>query len=165
MHHPLAYISSVATGSAWAPVNGIDDASFKRQSGKFVHGFDGGGCAVPVVSRSYWIEPVPSAHAVVSLDVSDPSHPLEVSRVTLGSRSFPHWLALDPGGFRIVVADRGDGEPRLHLVKIDPETGKLSIDEAFRDVRSDRPGVSFSARRWPHGATGSARPHGTVFGP
>jgi len=132
---------------------------------EFVHSFEGGGCAVPVVVGRYWVEPVPSAHAVVSLDVSDPSAPREVSRVTLGSRSFPHWLALDPGGFRIVIADRGDGEPRLYLVKIDPETGELSIDETFRDAGSDRAGVSFSGRRWPHGDPGPAKPHGAVFGP
>ncbi len=132
---------------------------------EFVHGFDGGGCGVPVVVGAYWVEPVPSAHAVVALDVSDPTHPREVSRVTLGSRNYPHWLALDPGGRRIVVADRGDGEPRLFLLAIDPASGELSVDEEFRDEGSDRPGVDFSARRWPHGATGSARPHGTVFGP
>jgi hypothetical protein len=133
-------------------------------SAEFAHGFDGGGCAVPVVVGRYWVEPVPSANTVVSLDVTDPSGPREVSRVTLGSRSFPHWLALDPGGFRIVVADRGDGEPRIYLVKIDSETGELSIDETFRDEGSERPGVSFTRRTWPHGATGPAKPHGAVFG-
>lgn len=131
---------------------------------EFVHGFDGGGCAVPVVVSPYWIQPVPSAHAVVSLDVSDPSRPREVSRVTLGPRNFPHWLALDPGGGRIVVGDRGDGEARLFLLKIDPGTGELTIDDRFRDAESDRPGVSFSRNDWPHGSTGSAKPHGTVFG-
>lgn len=131
---------------------------------EFVHGFDGGGCAVPLVVNPYWIQPVPSAHAVVSLDVSDPSRPREVSRVTLGPRDFPHWLALDPGGGRIVVADRGDGEARLFLLKIDPGTGELTIDNRFRDAESDRPGVSFNRNDWPHGSTGSAKPHGTVFG-
>jgi hypothetical protein len=136
-----------------------DDAS-----AEFVHGFEGGGCAVPVVVGRFWIQPVPSAHAVVSLDVADPSRPREVSRVTLGARNFPHWLALDPGGRRIVVADRGDGEARLFLLKIDPESGELAIDTEFRDAESDRPGVSFRRDTWPHGATGPAKPHGTVFG-
>lgn len=130
-----------------------------------VHGFDGGGCAVPVVVGDFWIQPVPSAHAVVALDVSDPSSPREVSRVTLGPRNFPHWLALDRSGGRIVVADRGDGEPRIFVLTVDPETGALAIDERFRDPGSERPGVDFGRSDWPHGSTGAARPHGSIFGP
>lgn len=130
-----------------------------------VYGFDGGGCAVPVVVGDFWIQPVPSAHAVVALDVSDPSSPREVSRVTLGPRNFPHWLALDPSGGRIVVADRGDGEPRIFVLTVDQETGALAVDERFRDPGSQRPGVDFGRSDWPHGPTGAARPHGSVFGP
>lgn len=132
---------------------------------EFVHGFAGGGCAVPVVTGDFWIQSVPSAHAVMALDVSDPSAPREVSRVTLGSRNFPHWLALDPAGGRIVVADRGDGEPRISVLMVDRETGDLAVDERFRDPDSERPGVDFGRAEWPHGATGPARPHGSVFGP
>ncbi|HUP19710.1 MAG TPA: hypothetical protein VM778_07125 [Gemmatimonadota bacterium] len=126
--------------------------------------FDGGGCAVPVVLGDFWIQPVPSARAVVALDVSDPAAPREVSRLTLGPRNFPHWLALDPGGSRIVIADRGDGESRLFVATVDPTTGALALDEGFRDPGADRPGVSFDRAGWPHGSTGPARPHGTVFG-
>lgn len=131
---------------------------------EFVHRFEGGGCAVPVVVGSFWFQSVPSAHAVVSLDVSNPSRPHEVSRVTLGARNFPHWLALDANGRRIVVADRGDGERRLFILTIDPATGELALDETFREEGSDRPGFSFDRREWPHGATGPAKPHGSVFG-
>jgi len=137
----------------------------ERPGAELVHSFDGGGCAVPVVAGRYWVQSVPSAHAVVSLDVSDPARPREVSRVTLGSRNFPHWLALDPEGGRIAVADRGDGEPRLFLLGIDAASGELWVEDAFRDEGAERPGVDFSARRWPHGESGPARPHGTVFGP
>ncbi|MGH7557535.1 MAG: hypothetical protein ACREMD_07120, partial [Gemmatimonadota bacterium] len=101
----------------------------------------------------------------VALDVRDPSRPREVSRVTLGGRNFPHWLALDPGSGRIVVADRGDGEPRIFVLTFDPETGELAVDERFRDPGAERPGVDFGRAEWPHGATGAARPHGSVFGP
>ena len=132
---------------------------------EFVHGFDGGGCAVPVVHGDFWIQSVPSAHALVVLDVSDPSSPREVSRVTLGPRNFPHWLALDAAGGRIVVADRGDGEPWIHVLTVDRETGAIAVDETFRDSGSERPGVDFGRAEWPHGATGAARPHGSVFGP
>ena len=128
-----------------------------------VHRFGGGGCAVPVVVGRFWIQSVPSANAIVSLDVSDPTAPVEVSRLELGGRSFPHWLALDEGSGRIVIADRGDGEERLYVARIDRQTGELSLDERFRDPGSDRPGVSFERADWPHGATGAARPHGTVF--
>jgi hypothetical protein len=136
----------------------------ERPSAEFVHGFDGGGCAVPVVLGRFWVQSVPSAHAVVTLDVSNPASPREVSRVTLGPRNFPHWLALDEDGGRIVVADRGDGERRLFILTIDRESGELALDEAFRDEGSERAGVSFDRRDWPHGTTGPAKPHGSVFG-
>jgi hypothetical protein len=106
---------------------------------------------------------VPSANALVALDVSDPSAPVEVSRLDLGRRSFPHWLAFDDATGRIVIADRGDGEERLYVARLDPDSGALMLDERFRDPGSDRPGVSFERAEWPHGATGAARPHGTVF--
>jgi hypothetical protein len=128
-----------------------------------VHGFGGGGCAVPVVVGRYWVQSVPSANAIVALDVSNPAAPVEVSRLDLGGRSFPHWLALDEGSGRIVIADRGDGDERLYVARIDPETGALSPDERFRDPGSERPGVSFERAEWPHGASGPARPHGSVF--
>jgi hypothetical protein len=118
---------------------------------------------VPVVVGRFWVQSVPSANAIVVLDVSDPAAPTEVSRLDLGGRSFPHWLALDEGSNRIVIADRGDGEERIYVARIDPETGALSLDEDFRDPGSDRPGVSFERPEWPHGRTGAARPHGTVF--
>jgi hypothetical protein len=128
-----------------------------------VHRFDGGGCAVPIVSGRFWVQSVPSANALVALDVSDPSAPVEVSRLDLGRRSFPHWLAFDDATGRIVIADRGDGEERLYVARLDPDSGALMLDERFRDPGSDRPGVSFERAEWPHGATGAARPHGTVF--
>jgi hypothetical protein len=133
-------------------------------SAEFVHGFGGGGCALPVVLGDFWIQSVPNANAVVTLDVSDPAAPREVSRLTLGPRNFPHWLALDPGGGRIVVADRGDGERRLFVLTVDADTGELALDERFRDPGSDRAGIDFGRAEWPHGATGAATPHGTVFG-
>ena len=136
-----------------------------RPDAEPVHRFAGGGCAVPVVAGRFWVQSVPSAHALVALDVSDPAAPTEVSRLDLGARSFPHWLALDEGSGRIVVGDRGDGEERVYVARIDAETGDLALDERFRDPDADRPGVSSGRAEWPHGATGVARPHGSVFGP
>jgi len=142
----------------------IDGLASGMPDAEFVHGFGGGGCALPVVVGDFWVQSVPSAHAVVALDVSNTGSPREVSRVTLGDRNFPHWLALDRAGNRLVVGDRGDGEPRLFVLHVDPATGELSLDEDFRDPGSERPGVDFDRAEWPHGATGPAKPHGTVFG-
>jgi hypothetical protein len=63
-----------------------------------------------------------------------------------------------------VIADRGDGEERLLVARIDPDSGALSLEDRFRDPGSERAGASFERREWPHGATGAARPHGAVFG-
>jgi hypothetical protein len=136
----------------------------ERPEAEPVHRFEGGGCAVPVVSGRFWVQSVPSAHALVALDVSDPSRPAEVSRLELGSRNFPHWLSLDAPSGRIVIADRGDGEERLLVARIDPDSGALSLEDRFRDPGSERAGASFERQEWPHGATGAARPHGAVFG-
>ena len=50
-------------------------------------------CAVPVVAGQYYLVTVPAWSAVVSLDVSDPAKPREVSRVALGADDVPHWIS------------------------------------------------------------------------
>lgn len=125
--------------------------------------FDGGGwCAVPVVVGNYWVQPSATDQAVVAYDLSG-AEPRQVSRVAFESPfSGPHWLALDPSQTRIVVtADHP--EPWVMLFDIDRVTGRLSVDERFRDSGADRPGVNFDRTDWPHGATGKAMPHGAVF--
>jgi hypothetical protein len=126
--------------------------------------FDGEGfCAVPVVVGNYWIQPSATEHAIVVYDLSDSARPREVSRVTTSAPfRAPHWLAAEPSGRRIVVtADYPD--VWVMLLDFDPATGRLSIDERFRDAGADRPGVRFDRSDWPHGATGRAMPHGAVF--
>jgi hypothetical protein len=49
------------------------------------------------------------------------------------------------------------------VLNFDLETGAIALDESFRDSGSDRPGVTFQRDEWPHGRTGPAVPHGTVF--
>lgn len=142
----------------------VTDLAGESPGAEYVHGFEGGGCALPVVHGRWWVQSVPSANAVVTLDVSDPAAPREVDRLTLGSRNFPHWIALDAAGDRIVITDRGDGEPRIFVATLDTETGGLTLDEAFRDPGGERAGVSFGRAEWPHGTTGAAKPHGSVFG-
>lgn len=127
-----------------------------------VHSFPGSGCGVPVLTGHYWLQPVPETHALVALDISDPENPREVSSVTFGDDENPHWIAIDPSGRRVVLNSGGKGN-RLFLVNFDPESGKLAIDETFHDPDDPRPGISMIGRKWPHGFTGNAAPHGSVF--
>jgi hypothetical protein len=129
-----------------------------------VYDFEGEGCGVPVLTGHWYLQTVPSAHALVALDVSDPEHPKEVSRVTFGEDEEPHWLAIDGTGKRLTLSSADALKAnRIYLIDLDPTTGKLTLDERFRDQGAERPGVSMAARTWPHGFTGTAEPHGTVF--
>jgi hypothetical protein len=128
-----------------------------------VYNFGGNGAAVPVVVNHYWIQPVGALRRVVALDVADARKPVEVSRVQFDERQWPHWLALDESSGRIVVANSDNGEARLWLLRVDPVSGALSLDDSFRSPGEERPGISFDRERWPHGATGAGVPHGTVF--
>lgn len=127
---------------------------------EFLMAFGGENCAVPVLVDSLWLQTVPDEHAVVALDVSDPARPREVSRVTFDSTFKPHWMAFDQGGNRLVV---NDGKRRIFLVDLDRRTAGLRIEESFRDSATAGPGVSLDRPTWPHGATGPAAPHGSVF--
>jgi hypothetical protein len=138
-------------------VSDIDAPSARVE---FLFAFGGENCAVPVLTGSWWIQTVPDEHALITLDIRDPAHPREVSRATFDSTFAPHWLAFDDGGSRLVV---NDGRARMQLVQLDQRTGALTIDQAFRDEGATSPGVSFDRPRWPHGATGPAVPHGSVF--
>ncbi len=142
-------------------VRGIDGPS---PTASFVRNFEGAGCGVPVLTGHYWLQPIPAAHALMALDITDPEHPRETSTVVLGDDERPHWLAIDPTGHRLVLnsAGRGGGN-RLFVINFDPATGRLAVDPNFRDAGSDRPGIRLSAKTWPHGFTGTAVPHGTVF--
>ena len=129
----------------------------------FLHAFDGKQCDVPVRLGNYWVQSISSAHALVSLDISDPKHPREVSRLTFDDQQKPHWIAADPAGRRIVLNSGEGGEHRVFIVEFDPSTGRLRLDERFRDPGSNRPGVSWDGKSWRHGFKGNAFPHGTVF--
>lgn len=126
-------------------------------SGRFVASFprmEGAYCAIPVVSGNYYLVTVPAWHAVVSLDVSDPAAPREVSRATLGPEDIPHWIAISPDQRRIVITGYGAMKNRVVLALFDPATGQLAVDERFREEGSATPGVTLPGV-----------PHGTVFGP
>ncbi|HEU5108402.1 MAG TPA: hypothetical protein VFT95_07575 [Micromonosporaceae bacterium] len=93
----------------------------------------------------------------------------------------PHWAAmdnfdLDRSGFyrettgidRIATSNYfvsgvgSDGDHRVCITRVSPH-GRLSLDGAFRDELTGEPCVDFDRDRWPHGATGWARPHGLLF--
>ena len=120
-------------------------------------------CAVPVVAGKYYLITVPAWGAVVSLDVSDPAHPREVSRLTLGSEDVPHWIGLEPNHQRLVITGYRAMRTRVVMARFDETTGKLALDERFRSAGSAEPGLRLEGITWPHGGNGPAVPHGAVF--
>ncbi len=130
-------------------------ASFPRKPGT--------SCAVPVVAGNYYLITVPAWSAVVSLDVSDPSHPREVSRVTLGADDVPHWIGIEPNHERVVITGYQAMKTRVLLAKFNATTGALSLDERFRAAGSGEVGVRMERVSWPHGGSYDGIPHGAVF--
>lgn len=141
----------------------VDGVANAEPSVKYVHTFDGEICAVPLRIGHYWVQTLFSDHAVAVFDISDPAKMREVSRLTFDDKQKPHWISADADGRRIVMNSGEYGEHRLYMLNFDPKTGTLTLDDRFRDPGSDRPGVSTDGKSWPHGFTGDAYPHGTVF--
>jgi len=125
--------------------------------------FEGSSCALPVVVGDYWIQAVPEVNGLVTLDVSDPSNPREVARLSLDDDDWPHWISLSPDGRRIVVTGYAGTRHRVLIIDVEPSTGALAVDSAFTTPGANRPGVSFVRDVWPHGASGAGDPHGAVF--
>ena len=127
--------------------------------------FQGAGCAVPSVVGHYWVMPIVYQHRVVVLDVSNPSHPKEVSSLATDTTFFPHWSSSDPKSDRIVITEQGDGAPRVLIARLDPHTGVLRWDERFRDSGAMTPGLDFEKVEGPAGVVAAAMPHASVFVP
>jgi hypothetical protein len=98
---------------------------------------------------------------LISLDVRDPSRPVEVSVLRSDSTFRPHWLAKDPGSGRLVVGAQDGGEDRMLMARIDPETGHLAWDESFSS--GSNLGFTLKRRSWPHGDSGDAFAHAALF--
>jgi hypothetical protein len=130
-------------------------ASFPRKPDTF--------CAIPVISGHYYLVTVPAWSAVVSLDISDPSAPKEVSRLTLAPEDVPHWIAISPDQRRVVVTGYEALQHRALIARFDPASGKLTIDERFREEGSTEPGFRLDNKSWPHGGNSKGIPHGAVF--
>ena len=131
----------------------VHDLATDRPSLERVYDFGYRACEVPVVVGDYLVETMQSGHAVVSLDMRDPEHPREVSRILLKPDQLPHWLALEPGGNRLVITGYGALQTHALFATIDRQTGALTLDPQSIDF----------TRAWPDGYTGSAIPHGAVF--
>jgi hypothetical protein len=107
------------------------------------------------------VQSVPAIHGLIVLDIANPVKPTEVSRLTLSDVYRPHWTAWDAKAQRLIVTSGAKPADRLYLLKLDPATGALGVDDAFRD-QDGQPGFSFTERAWPHGWKGAAIPHGAV---
>lgn len=151
-----AYIQTLACGLQ--RVTGMDT---DQPTARLVYTFPGSFCGVPTFAGHYLVESVPDVHGYVVLDMSDGTHPREVSRLVIDPDYVSHWTGLDRATGRIVVTPERPGD-RTYLLKLDPANGALSIDTAFRDA-DGQPGFSFASRTWPHGWTGAGKPHGAVF--
>ena len=143
----------------------LDGLEGATPSGRLVATFPrskGTNCAIPVVSGRYLIITVPAYPGVVSLDISDPASPREVSRLTLGPEDEPHWIALEPSTRRLAITGYGKLATRVLLATFDSATGALALDARFRAAGGAAPGLDLTGP-WPHGATASGSPHGAVF--
>jgi hypothetical protein len=132
----------------------------------------------------FYVTALSGKNQVVMLDLAEPLAPRLVSSVRFDRdpdpdsktpirqrAGGPGGLAMASDGSRIAVADytvdvptyRRDGDHRVYLLRIDADTGQLRIDKAFRDENTDEVGLDFNRAKWPHGATGPARPRGLLF--
>ena len=140
-------------------ITGVDS---DHPASHLVYTFPGEWCGVPTVVGHYLIQTAPNIHSAIVLDIANGAKPVEISRVKFADDYRPHWTGWDAKTHRVVITTGGQGDPRLYLLKFDPETGALAIDETFHDA-DGKPGFNFTDRDWPHGWKGSGVPHGVVF--
>ena len=131
----------------------VDRLSGSSPSLRRVYDFGSRVCEVPVVAGRYLVMAVESAHTLVTLDVGDPVHPHEVGHLYLGPNAYPHWIALEPNGSRLVIAGFVSLATHLRFADIDRASGRLTLES--REINL--------TRAWPDGWNGGAVPHGTVF--
>jgi hypothetical protein len=158
----LAPDGSVLVQTLGCGLERITDIDTAEPRSKLVYVFPGNWCGVPTIVGHYLVQSVPAAHGFIVLDITNPQRPVEVSRLKLSDRYFPHWTAWDPKIERLVVTASATPDDRTYLLKFDQSRGALAVDEAFRDTDGN-PGFSFSERDWPHGWRGTGTPHGAVF--
>ena len=143
-------------------LDGLDSIPSARLVSSFPR-MQGESCAIPVIAGNYYLVTVPAWHAVVSLDISDPSAPREVSRATLDTTDVPHWISISPDHRRVVVTGYAGMEHKVVLLTFDAETGQLAVDRRFREAATLTPGFRMDTKTWPHGGNAPGVPHGAVF--
>jgi len=172
---PMVYVNTDLGGGLYASDSvGTAYPAF-RLVFDFGQGSLPGGAALTPDDRFY-VTALTGRGRVASLDLADPYNPKAVSSVKLDggggeAGASPHHLAMGADGTRVAVSDytasvpsyTQDGDHRVHMVRIDPATGRLRLDTAFRDEATGAVGVDFNRTTWPHGATGPARPAGLLF--
>jgi len=120
-------------------------------------------CAIPAIVGHYYLVTVPAWSAVVSLDISNPRAPKEVSRVAFDSTDVPHWLSVSPDHRRVVVTGYATMENTVQILRFDEKTGQLALDTRFREAGATVPGFRMEQKQWPHGGNAKGVPHGAVF--
>jgi hypothetical protein len=120
-------------------------------------------CAIPVIVGDYYLVTVPAWSAVVSLDITDPAAPREVSRLTLGPDDVPHWISVSADRRRVAITGYGAMQHRVLIARFDPDSGQLALDERFREGGATQPGFRMDDKTWPHGGQAPGIPHGAVF--
>jgi hypothetical protein len=180
---PIVYVNTHEGGALYVSDSaGIDDTAFRLAFDFGADSFPVGAAVTP--NDRYYVTALSGKQQVVMLDLAEPLRPRLVSSVRLdrdpdpegktGRRprtGGPGGLAMASDGSRIAVADytvevptyRRDGDHRLYMLRIDTETGQLRVDNAFRDESTGEIGLDFDRAKWPHGATGPARPRGLLF--
>jgi hypothetical protein len=174
---PLVYVNTDQGGALYLSDSAHTPYPTFRLVFDFGPGTLPGGAAITPDDR-YYVTALTGRNRVASLDLSDPWRPALASAVRLGPepdadarRGGPHYLAMGADGSRVAVSSytmdvpgyERDGERRVHIVRLDPSTGRLRVDGAFRDEFTDEVGVDFNRITWPHGDTGPARPAGLLF--
>jgi hypothetical protein len=175
---PIAYVDAEG-GGLYASDSLGTPTPLMRLVFDFGPGAFAGGAAVTPDDRFYVVA-LGGRNRVASFDVTDPWSPKLASAVRFDQDPAnegqarvggPHHLAMSADGSRIAVSDYTvdvpgwvrDGDHRVYLVRLDTATGRLRIDEAFRDELTGEVGVDFNRTHWPHGDTGPARPAGLLF--
>ncbi len=123
----------------------------------------GTSCAIPAIVGHYYLVTVPAWSAVVSLDISNPRAPKEVSRVAFDSTDVPHWISVSPDRRRVVVTGYASMENTAQILRFDDTTGQLSLDTRFREPGAAKAGFRMENKPWPHGGNAKGIPHGAVF--
>ena len=139
----------------------ITEVATDHPKSKLVYLFPGSHCGVPTIVGHYLIQSVPIINGLIVLDLTDPSKPVEVSRLALGDGFVPHWTGWDAKAERVVATGIGELH-RLFMLKFNQQTGTITMDDAFHDA-DGKAGFNFDNRQWPGGWKGSANPHGVVF--